>query len=191
MMEAQDKQEDGIPTPEVMAVLLDLARLSHHTESATSETPGGIAIVLLERLLGLCAAQCGALFLTLHSSGVSAQKLSPSVSSSRKLRPLAIHDVNAIHYSPEGGAIDVIVRPVQALVPQDKQTASRRQAGIVVENTGADEVRTEVQPTAQKLQQMVEICMCDHGQGIPRVGACSHRSWPDPSRDHPRRDAGT
>jgi hypothetical protein len=36
-MEAQDKQEDGIPTPEVMTALLDLARLSHHVESAVSE----------------------------------------------------------------------------------------------------------------------------------------------------------
>jgi signal transduction histidine kinase len=74
---------------------------------------------------------------------------------------------NAIHYSPQGGAIEVIVRPVQALVPQGKQTASSRQAGIVLENNMADEVCTEVQPTAHKLQQMVEICVCDHGRGIP------------------------
>ena len=50
-MEAQDKQEDGIPTPEVITALLDLARLSHHVESAVSETPGTIATMLLERLL--------------------------------------------------------------------------------------------------------------------------------------------
>ncbi len=60
-MEAQDKQEDGIPTPELLTTLLDLARLSHHVESAASENTEVIATMLLERLLLLCNAQRGAL----------------------------------------------------------------------------------------------------------------------------------
>ena len=63
-MEAQDKQEDGIPTSDVMTTLLDLARLSHHVESAASEAPEAIATILLERLLLLCKAQRGAILFT-------------------------------------------------------------------------------------------------------------------------------
>jgi signal transduction histidine kinase len=63
-MEAQDKQENGIPTPEVMTALLDLARLSHQVESAASENAEVIATMLLERLLLLCDAQRGAILFT-------------------------------------------------------------------------------------------------------------------------------
>jgi len=60
-MEAQDKQEDGIPTSEVMTALLDLARISQHVESAAAEAPEANATMLLERLLMLCEAQRGAI----------------------------------------------------------------------------------------------------------------------------------
>jgi signal transduction histidine kinase len=57
---------------------------------------------------------------------------------------------NAVNYSPEGGAIDVILRPV----PQ----------GLV------HEVRAEstmARPSATITRHMLEICVCDHGVGIP------------------------
>jgi signal transduction histidine kinase len=93
-MEAQDRQEDGIPTPEVMAVLLDLARLSQHAESATSETSGGIAIVLLERLVAACDAQRGAiLFTERRPAGPKHTFVSP-LPSRKTLRTFALHGMS-------------------------------------------------------------------------------------------------
>src|SRR6266704_1563379 len=63
-MEAQDQQGDSLPPPEVIAVLLDLARLAHRVELAAPEAPGTIAMLLLERLVMLCKAQRGAVLFT-------------------------------------------------------------------------------------------------------------------------------
>ncbi len=57
---------------------------------------------------------------------------------------------NAINYSPEGGAIDVILRPVpEGLVHE-----------VRAESTMAG-------PSAKITRHMLEICVCDHGVGIP------------------------
>ena len=50
---------------------------------------------------------------------------------------------NAIHYSPEGGAIEITIRPI--FTPS----------------------HTVMPPAQQEVQQMVEICVHDHGIGIP------------------------
>lgn len=50
---------------------------------------------------------------------------------------------NAIHYSPEGGAIEITIRPI--FTPG----------------------HTVMPPAQQDVQQMVEICVRDHGIGIP------------------------
>jgi len=50
---------------------------------------------------------------------------------------------NALHYSPEGGAIEIIIRPI--FTPG----------------------HTVMPPAPQAVQQMVEICVQDHGIGIP------------------------
>jgi signal transduction histidine kinase len=63
-MEAQDKQVDSLPPPEVIATLFDLARLAHRVELAAPEAPGTIATLLLERLVLLCKAQRGAVLFT-------------------------------------------------------------------------------------------------------------------------------
>lgn len=63
-MEAQDKQGDSMPAPEVIATLLDLARLAHRIELAAPEAPGTIATLLLERLMMVCKAQRGAILFT-------------------------------------------------------------------------------------------------------------------------------
>ncbi len=60
-MEAQDQQGDSMPAPQVIATLLDLARLAHRIELAAPEAPGTIATLLLERLMMVCKAQRGAI----------------------------------------------------------------------------------------------------------------------------------
>jgi len=60
-MEAQDQQGDSMPRPEVIAALMDLARLAQRVELAAPEAPGAIATLLLERLMMMCKAQCGAI----------------------------------------------------------------------------------------------------------------------------------
>jgi signal transduction histidine kinase len=74
---------------------------------------------------------------------------------------------NAMNYSPEGGAIDVVMHPVQAPVFQGKPPARNRPADVLPESSGAHGERTAQQPPAQQLRQMVDICVCDHGLGIP------------------------
>ena len=63
-MEAQDKQVDSLPPPEVIATLFGLARLAHRVELAAPEAPGTIATLFLERLVLLCKAQRGAVLFT-------------------------------------------------------------------------------------------------------------------------------
>ena len=63
-MEAQEQQGDSMPPPEVIATLVDLARLAHRIELAAPEEPGTIATLLLERLMMVCKAQRGAIVFT-------------------------------------------------------------------------------------------------------------------------------
>ncbi len=64
---------------------------------------------------------------------------------------------NAIQYSPEGGSVNVFIRPVSQLEPVIKDgsganTVSQKTAGI---------------PAVNASQNMLEICVCDEGLGIP------------------------
>jgi len=93
-MEAQDTQGDGFSQSEVIAALLDLARLSSHFASATSQTPGALATMLLERLLAICEAKRGALLCTTHSpTGVKPAVVVPPPSS-KTFRTLALHGLS-------------------------------------------------------------------------------------------------
>src|SRR6266571_9014562 len=67
---------------------------------------------------------------------------------------------NAIHYSPEGGAIEVIIRPVftRGQTSRPRTAASR---------DGRDDRQAMTQLAKQEAQRMVEICVRDHGIGIP------------------------
>ena len=95
------------------------------------------------------------------TAGVPTQKEPLIMADPRRLREVLDNLLeNAMNYSPEGGAIDVVVRPVQALLPQGKESKRTRQAVALPENN-------VVQPAGQKLRQMVEICVCDNGLGIP------------------------
>ena len=76
--------------PEVAAALIDLAQLAQHTGSTTIEDLDTIADKMLERLLVLCSAQCGAVFL-----GVD-ERLQPGLHATHHKisRALALHDVD-------------------------------------------------------------------------------------------------
>ncbi len=93
-MEAQDKQEDGIPASEVMTALLDLARLSHHVESAASEAPEANATILLERLLVLCKAQRGAILFTTQGPAEAYHALMFPPPGRKAFRTFALHHMN-------------------------------------------------------------------------------------------------
>jgi signal transduction histidine kinase len=66
---------------------------------------------------------------------------------------------NAVKYSPKGGRIDVIVRPVG----HDQRNAAQ----VSPPDEGVPAGNDEMQPSVQKPEQMLEICVCDHGMGIP------------------------
>src|SRR5947209_17017412 len=76
--------------PEVAAALIDLTQLAQHTGSTTIENLGTIADKMLARLLVLCSAQCGAVFL-----GVD-ERLQPELHATHHkiFRALALHDVD-------------------------------------------------------------------------------------------------
>jgi signal transduction histidine kinase len=74
---------------------------------------------------------------------------------------------NAITYSPQGGVIDVVVQPIQALLPAGKSSNRERKAEALPQSDDASLERTDVQLAGQKRRQMVEICVCDYGLGIP------------------------
>ncbi len=65
---------------------------------------------------------------------------------------------NAINYSPEGGRIDIVIQPVQG-------RSAGRQVGA---STAAPESGQRNALLADsEAQAMLDICVCDHGQGIP------------------------
>src|SRR5579859_440393 len=92
-----------------------------------------------------------------HMDGTSAHSLPLVLADPRRLREVLDNLLdNAIQYSPEGGVISVVVRPVIQLEPGvdgvEAQTVSQQVNGI---------------PATPALQNMLEICVSDEGQGIP------------------------
>ncbi len=68
---------------------------------------------------------------------------------------------NAVLYSPEGGTVEVVIRPVIlagqvgcSSVPKDQDECRA--------------VQRETAPSVRGPQGMIEICVCDHGIGIPQ-----------------------
>jgi len=93
-----------------------------------------------------------------HMDGTSAHSLPLVLADPRRLREVLDNLLdNAIQYSPDGGTVSVVIRPVMQMwpVPVDELEAhmvSRQMAGI---------------PATPALRNMLEICVCDEGQGIP------------------------
>ena len=57
---------------------------------------------------------------------------------------------NAINYSPEGGVIDVVVRPIQALLPAGKASKRERKAETLPQSDDVHIERPEREPGKQK-----------------------------------------
>ena len=93
-MGKQDKQRDDSLAPEVIQAMSDLARLAQHASSVDAGAPERFAGLLLERLLTLCAAQCGALFLTPDGRPLPEQKRLPAPFYKEGLRTVALRDMS-------------------------------------------------------------------------------------------------
>lgn len=69
---------------------------------------------------------------------------------------------NAIIYSPEGGRIDIVVHPVQLLVPWQKDEAREPTTHISEHELEESELQS-----GAEMRQMLDIVVCDNGLGIP------------------------
>ena len=93
-MGKQDEQRDDPLAPEVIQALTDFARLAQHASSVAADAPERFAGLLLERLLALCAAQCGALFLTSGDRPLPEQERLPAFFYEEGLRTVALRNIN-------------------------------------------------------------------------------------------------
>lgn len=157
-MEAKHTPVDGIPAPaapEVIAALLDLARLSHRAEFTIVDAHGTVATLLLERLLTLCRAQRGAVLFTLQGRDKSRPY------NNKTFRTAATHNMNEeeaiallASFSPDGPAIQspsdascsVIARLPLSVSPSEEQ-------GAIVHRLvdGADQPITEQPGPAKEI----------------------------------------
>src|SRR5947209_8412571 len=95
-MGKQDEQRDDPLAPEVIQALTDLARLAQHASSVAADARERFAGLLLERLLALCTAQCGALFLISRDKlpPVSEQEQVPAFFAAGGLRTVALRNMS-------------------------------------------------------------------------------------------------
>ena len=95
-MGKQDEQRDDPFASEVILALTDLAQLAQEASSVAVDAQERFTDLLLERLLALCAAQCGALSLTSRDKllPVSEQERLPAFVDAGGPRILALHNMS-------------------------------------------------------------------------------------------------
>ena len=82
----------------------------------------------------------------------------------RRLREVLDHLLeNAMNYSPQGGTIDMIVRPVASLLPVGEVPDQIKETPASTKDAHLKKAPT----VARKAGRVLEICVCDHGLGIP------------------------
>jgi signal transduction histidine kinase len=97
------------------------------------------------------------------ASGASTQDMPIIIADPRRLREVLDQLLeNAINYSPQGGAIEIILRPVASLLttsePPDQINESLA--------SSKDPHLKRVPTVAQKAGRVLDICVCDDGLGI-------------------------
>jgi signal transduction histidine kinase len=71
---------------------------------------------------------------------------------------------NAINYSPEGGVIEVGIRPI---LPQSQKEREKERSATLSEQESKAKKALSTRPTLRRDQRMMEICVHDNGIGIP------------------------
>jgi len=112
-MEAKQKQIQMSSSPEVTSAIIDLARLSQHVGYAVSKDASkSVTMALLERLLALCTAQCGALLLTIQNPIEPGHTYVSSLAGSTFSRTFALQGMSESealarveNYLPEGPVV--------------------------------------------------------------------------------------
>jgi signal transduction histidine kinase len=93
-----------------------------------------------------------------HADGTSAHSVPLVLADPRRLREVLDNLLdNAIQYSPEGGTVSVVIRPVMQVWPASMDGS---EAHPVLRHVAG-------RPAEPALRTMLEICVCDDGQGIP------------------------
>ncbi len=162
----------------VIEHLLELAQLETGTllleRSAVNLVPlVGEAIADLKRLQGAAGSlntttasgqQRGALTLQLEGRGGVPGPEELFIQADRhQLRKVLDHLLeNAINHSPEGGTIDVVLRPLPTSERRERSDVSPHQ-----DDDGGDGQTTGTPPMLPGDQGLVEISVRDHGMAIP------------------------
>lgn len=119
---------------------------------------GEALIALEERVESKAPGRFSFKFLLQHADGTRAHSIPLVQADPRRLREVLDNLLdNAIQYSPDGGMVSVVIRPVIQVWP------------VLVDGL---ESHMDSQPMAAiaatpALQNMLEICIYDEGQGIP------------------------
>jgi signal transduction histidine kinase len=76
---------------------------------------------------------------------------------------------NAIHYSPQGGKIDLVIQPAEqaAVMSSSAPSQSMRGTPHATAGTRYQSTREPAQPEFEEQAPYWEICVCDYGIGIP------------------------
>ncbi len=98
------------------------------------------------------------------ASGVPTRDAPIILADHRRLRELLDNLLeNAMNYSPQGGAIDIIVHPVASLLPVGEVPEQINELPA----SGKDAHLKHAPTVVQKAGRVLEICVCDYGLGIP------------------------
>lgn len=132
---------------------VDVARLAHEALTVAEQRASGLSPARFTFHLHLKDA-----------AGVPTQEMPLIMADPRRLREVLDQLLeNAMNYSPQGGAIDMIVRPVASLLPGGE-------ASDQVDDTLAspkDAPHRSASTVERKAGRVLEICVCDNGLGIP------------------------